>query len=101
MPTPIRVSFVKRRDANDGLGVEGLGGTFPRGRWYMSEQDLIREIEKPYDVRRWDFYVQAGFRPLPLIVSWAYGRKYLTAVEPLALLRLPEWPHGSGESVPA
>jgi hypothetical protein len=91
MPTPIRVSYVKRRAMN-GLAIEGLGGTWRDRRWYLSEQSLIQEIDQPVERRHWDFYLQAGPRRLLVIVSWARGRKYLTASEPFALLKLPEWP---------
>jgi hypothetical protein len=100
MPTPIRVSCVKRSAVN-GLGVEGLGGTWRDRPWYLSERSLIQEIDQPAERRQWDFYVQAGPRRLPLIVSWADRRKYLTAEEPLALLKLPEWPQELDRSIPS
>jgi hypothetical protein len=100
MPTPIRVSYVKRSAVN-GLGVEGLGGTCCDRPWYLSERSLIQEIDQPAERRQWDFYVQAGPRRLPLIVSWADGRKYLTTEEPLALLKLPEWPQELDRSIPS
>jgi hypothetical protein len=100
MPTPIRVSYVKRSAVN-GLSVEGLGGTWRDRPWYLSERSLIQEIDQPAERRQWDFYVQAGPRRLPLIVSWADRRKYLTTEEPLALLKLPEWPQELDRSIPS
>jgi hypothetical protein len=55
--------------------------------WYLSEQNLIWEIERPDDKRHWDFYVQAGDRQLPVIISSAGGSKYLMtepALRPVA-----------------
>jgi hypothetical protein len=60
MPTPIRASYVKRSEVGPS-GVEGPGGTW---------RDSIELIDKPGESRQWDFFVQAGFRGLPHIVSW-------------------------------
>jgi hypothetical protein len=92
MPTPVEVSYIKRSAVNRS-GVEGLGGTWRDRPWYLSEDSVIWEIKRPDDRRQWDFYVQDADKRLPVIVVSDGGQKYLaTAGEPLALLKLPQWP---------
>jgi hypothetical protein len=101
MPTLVEVSYVKRSVMNRS-GVEGLGGTWRDRAWYMSEENLIWEIERPDDRRQWDFYVRAVDRQLPVIVSSENDGKYLTAAgEPFALVKLPEWPQALDRFIPS
>jgi hypothetical protein len=73
-------------------GIEGLGGTWQDRPWFMSERNLIWEIERPADRRYWDFFVRVDDKTVPIIVVSMDGRKMLTcAGEPFALLKLPEW----------
>ncbi len=94
MATPVEVSCVKRRMGWSAAReqIEGLGGMWRDRPWYMSAENLIREIERPNGERQWDFYVQVGDRQLPIVVSSAGKRMYLAVDnEPDALLKLPEW----------
>jgi hypothetical protein len=98
MATPVEVSFVKISD--DLLlrrrRIQGLGGIFCHRPWYMSEQCLIAEAERPEATRAWNFYVQNGTEALPLIVAVHAGRKYLTTpgedAESPKLIGLPPLP---------
>jgi hypothetical protein len=56
MPTPVEVSHIKHGHENQS-GIGGLGGTWRDRPWYMSEPNLIWEIERPGNERQWDFFV--------------------------------------------
>ena len=58
--------------------IEGLGGLFRDRPWYLSERNLIAEVEKPITTRAWDFFVRIGAGAVPLIVAIRGGRKQLT-----------------------
>jgi hypothetical protein len=68
MPTPIRVSYVKRSIVSR-FGVEGPGGRWRDRPWYQSERRSIEQIDKSSESREWDFFLHAGFRRLPHSVS--------------------------------
>jgi hypothetical protein len=80
MPTPVEISFIKMRDdlGFHVRGIEGLGGIFRDRPWYMSERNLIAEVEKPEATRAWNFYLRNGGEAVPLIIAVRDGRKYLT-----------------------
>jgi hypothetical protein len=106
MPTPVEVSFVKLRD--DVLArpprIEGLGGTFRDRPWYLSERNLIVEVEQPEATRAWNFFLWSGGEAVPLIVAVHDGRKYLTTPgkngESGPLFELPRLPAGWMERCP-
>jgi hypothetical protein len=87
MPTPVEVSLVNRSAS----GIGGLGGTWRDRPWYMSNRNLIWEIERPANERQWDFFVAGARRHLPVTVEVRNGRKVLTTpVGDAVLLALPE-----------
>jgi hypothetical protein len=91
MPTPVEVTQIKRSAVNLS-GIEGLGGTWRDGPWYMSERNAIWEVERPDGERQWNFFVVIDGKNTPITVVSLDGRKYLGAAgRPLALLGLREW----------
>lgn len=91
MPTPVEVTQIKRSAVNLS-GIEGLGGTWRDGPWYMSERNVIWEVERPDGERQWNFFVVIDGKNTPITVVSLDGRKYLGAAgRPLALLGLREW----------
>jgi hypothetical protein len=103
MPTPVEVSFIKVRDdlPSRPRWIEGLGGIFRDRPWYMSERNLIAEVEKPDAIRTWNFYVWNGREATPLVVGARDGRKYLTTAGEIGrsakLDALPPLPPGWAE----
>jgi hypothetical protein len=87
MPTPVEVTHIKRTAANPS-GVEGLGGTWRDKPWYMSEPNLIWEIERPDSERQWDFFVVIDGERHDLAVD--RGRLTVPG-KPIGLFGLPEW----------
>jgi hypothetical protein len=77
MATPVEISFVKMGDGHLAHRIEGLGGLFRDRPWYLCENSLIAEAEKPDATRVWDFYLLNGAETVPLIVAVRGGRKYL------------------------
>ncbi len=91
MPVPVEVSHIKRSSV-DRSGLEGLGGMWRDRPWYMSERNLVVEIERPEDKRQWEFFVVIDGKNVPLRIVERDGRKYLAAAgKPATLLGLPEW----------
>jgi len=80
MPTPVEVSHIKRSAMNRS-GVEGLGGTWRNRPWYMSERNVICEIEQPDVTRQWDFFVVIDGENVPITVVSIDGRKHLMAAQ--------------------
>jgi hypothetical protein len=74
MPTPVEVTHIKR-SATNGSGIEGLGGDIGHDPWYMSEHNVIWEVESG---RYWDFFLIIDGRNVPLAVQSTGGRKCLT-----------------------
>ncbi len=76
--------------------IQGLGGISGDKRWWMSEEDIIAELEKPDAIRRWNFYVSVNGKGVWVIVASHNGRKYLKTeadgYAPNNLLNLPECP---------
>jgi hypothetical protein len=76
--------------------IEGLGGIHLGERWYLKEDDIIAELEKPTSTRRWNFYTSVNGKSAWVIVAAHNGRKYLKTTAddypPNNLLSLPECP---------
>jgi hypothetical protein len=74
--------------------IQGLGGEHGGQRWWMSEDDIIAELEKPVGSRRWSFFVTVNNRTVLVIVASHNGRKYLKTeadgYAPNNLLNQPE-----------
>jgi hypothetical protein len=72
--------------------LDRVGGTWLDRPWYLSERNLIWEIERPDDRRHWDFFVRVEGKDVSLVLVSMDGRKMLAcAGEPFALLKLAEW----------
>ena len=65
-------------------------------RWFLPEDDIIAEIEKPDYLRRWNYYTSVNGHSAWVIVAVHNGRKYLKTqadgYSPDNLLALPECP---------
>ena len=57
--------------------IQGLGGIHGGKRWYLVEADIIAELEKPANTRRWNFYTSVGGHSAWVIVATHNSRKYL------------------------
>jgi hypothetical protein len=100
MATRVEVSRVRKRRDASGQAIEGLGGIWLDRPWYMSEQDLIREIRRPDDRRQWDFFIAIDGESVPITIASTPAREYLTATgKPFALLNLPEWEAGDDRTL--
>jgi hypothetical protein len=94
----VQVSCIRKRgnhyDPHE--RIEGLGGVHSGKRWYMLEDAVIAELEKPTGRRRWDFYTSVGGRSAWVVVAVHNSRKYLKTTadgySPNNLLSLPECP---------
>jgi hypothetical protein len=79
MAVNIQVSCIKKRgnhyDPHE--RIEGLGGVYNGQRWYLPEDTIITEIEKPDATRQWNFYTSVGGHSAWVIVANHEGRKYL------------------------
>ena len=76
MAADVQVSCITKRGDhhNPHERIQGLGGASGGQRWWMSETDIIAELEK---ARRWNFYVTVNARTVWVIVAVHNGRKYL------------------------
>ena len=98
MAENVQVSCIKKRgnhyDPHE--RIEGLGGMHGGKQWYMSENDMIAELEKPDSTRRFNFYTSVGGKSAWVIVASHNVRKYLKTTAdgyaPNNLLALPECP---------
>jgi hypothetical protein len=98
MPENVQVSCIRKRgdhyDPHE--RIEGLGGVHGGQRWYMAEDDIIAELEKPDSTRRWNFYTSVNGKKAWVIVAVHNKRKYLKTTAdgyaPNNLLALPECP---------
>jgi hypothetical protein len=89
LPTPIEVSHIKYGHVNQS-GIGGLGGTWRDRPWYMSEPNLIWEIERPDNERQWDFFVVIEGRNVPIAIASIDGHRHFTAAgRSVLLLGLP------------
>ncbi len=65
-------------------------------RWYMVEDAIISELEKPDSIRQWNFYTSVNGKSTWVMVAIHNGRKYLKTTAdsyaPNNLLSLPECP---------
>ncbi len=79
MAESVQVSCITKRGGhyNPHERIQGLGGVHNGKRWWMSEDDIIAELEKPQSSRRWNFYVHVGTHSVWVIVAVHNGRKYL------------------------
>jgi len=79
MPDNVQVSCIRKRDGhyNPHERIEGLGGVHGGTRWYMPENDIIEELEKPVYARRWNFYTSVNGHTAWVIVATHNSRKYL------------------------
>ena len=78
MADNVQVSCIRKRDRqNPHERIEGLGGVHANKRWYMEENAIIAELEKPSTSRRWNFYTSVNNRTAWVIVAQHLGRKYL------------------------
>jgi hypothetical protein len=94
----VQVSCITKRGDhyNPHERIQGLGGISGSQRWWMSENDIIAELEKPAGIRRWSFYVSVNGKSVWVIVASHNGRKYLKTeadgYAPNNLLNSPECP---------
>ena len=78
MADNVQVSCIRKREHhNPHERIEGLGGVHNNQRWYLLEDDIIAEIEKPDTTRRWNFYTSVNGHSAWVIVAKHEGRKYL------------------------
>jgi hypothetical protein len=78
MTENVQVSCIRKRDRqNPHERIEGLGGVHGGNRWYMLEDAMIAELEKPATTRKWQFYTNVNGRSAWVIVASHNGRKYL------------------------
>lgn len=98
MAVDVQVSCIKKRGSHlsPHERIEGLGGFHDGKSWYMPENDIIAELEKPPAIRRWNFYTNVNGKRADVIVATHAGRKYLKTTadgyEPNNLLNLPDCP---------
>ena|ERR1700682_2524022 len=98
MAENVQVSCIKKRGDhfNPHERIEGLGGVHGNKRWYMPEDDIIAELEKPDATRRWNFYTSVNGKSAWVVVAVHERRKYLKTeadgYAPNNLLNLPECP---------
>jgi hypothetical protein len=98
MAEDVQVSCIRKRgnhyDPHE--RIEGLGGMHNGKGWYMVEADIIAELAKSPNTRRWNFYTLVNGRRADVIVAAHNGRKYLKTTAdgyaPNNLLSLPECP---------
>jgi len=70
----VHVSCIrKRQHHNPHERIEGLGGVYKGERWYLTEDDIIAELEKPSATRRWDFYTKVNGHVAWLLLMSAEG----------------------------
>ena len=93
MPGRYQIRCVFRSElVNHDRRIRGIGGVNPDGaHWRISQDEVILAIE----AGRWNFYVHAGGRDLPIVVAISkYGNKYIKSVgdtlQPNSLLALPK-----------
>jgi len=78
MTVNVHVSCIrKRQHHNPHERIEGLGGVYKGERWYLTEDDIIAELEKPSATRRWDFYTKVNGHVAWVVIDERRGRKYL------------------------
>jgi hypothetical protein len=79
MAIDIQVSCIKKRgdhyDPHE--RIEGPGGVHSDKRWYLPEEDIITELEKPDSTRRWNFFTSVKGHSVWVIVAVHDNRKYL------------------------
>jgi len=98
MSDDIEASCIRKRGNNfkPHERIEGLGGMHNGQRWYMLEEDIIAELERPAASRRWAFYVSVGGHSTWAVVATHEGRKYLKTqadkFSPDTLLALAQCP---------
>jgi len=98
MAENIQVSCIRKRgdhyDPHE--RIEGLGGMHGGKPWYLPEDTIIAELEKPDLTRRWNFYVSVNGKTAWVLVASHNGRKYLKTTAdgyaPNNLLSLPDCP---------
>jgi hypothetical protein len=98
MAESVQVTCIRKRGEhhNPHERIQGLGGIHGGKRWYLPEDDIIAELNKPDTVRRWNFYVSVNARTVWIIVATHNGRDYLKTeadgYAPNNLINLPECP---------
>jgi hypothetical protein len=91
----VQVSCITKRGDhyNPHERIQGLGGIQGDKRWWLSEDDIIAELDKSA-AARWNFYVSVGGKTVWVIVASHNGRRYLKTeadgYAPNNLLNLPE-----------
>jgi hypothetical protein len=100
MPDNVLVTCISKRDRQDPHErIEGLGGVYGGKRWYMREEDIILELEKPNATREWNFYANVDGHSAWVIVAEHNNRKYLKTqnddYSPDNLLSMDSCPVGS------
>jgi hypothetical protein len=96
--TNIQVSCIRKRgDHHDPHErIEGLGGAHGGQRWFMLEDAIIAELEKPEGARQWNFFTNVGGKTAWVVVATHERRKYLKTTAdgyaPNNLLSLIECP---------
>lgn len=79
MAENVQVSCIRKRGSHydPHERIEGLGGMHGGKRWYMEEDSIILEIEKPETTRRWNFYTSVNGHSSWVVVASHNNRKYL------------------------
>jgi hypothetical protein len=84
--------ITKREHQNPHERIQGIGGIANGTRWWRSEDDAIRDVERESK----SYYVSVGGRTVWVVVASHNGRKYLKteadAYAPNNLLSLPDCP---------
>ena len=84
--------ITKREHQNPHERIQGIGGTSNGTRWWRSEDDAIRDVERDSK----SYYVSIGGRTVWVVVASHNGRKYLKTeadgYAPNNLLSLPDCP---------
>ena len=98
MALAVQVTCIRKHGAhhNPHERIQGLGGISNGNPWFLPENDIIIELQKPDPPRRWNFFVSVNGKTVWIILAVHNGRTYLKTeadgYAPNNLLNLPECP---------